>query len=35
MDGTVRNVVGSATLMQWNQEGDRMQELPVAATPVK
>ncbi len=29
------NAVGSATLMQFNQEGDRMQEVPVAAAPVK
>ncbi|CAN5976017.1 unnamed protein product [Sphagnum jensenii] len=31
----VYSYVGSATLMQWNQEGDRMQEVPVAAAPVK
>jgi hypothetical protein len=35
MDGTVWDAVGSATLMQWNQEADRMQEVPVAAAPVK
>ncbi len=34
-DGTVWVAVGSVTLVQWNQEGDRMQELPVAATLVK
>jgi hypothetical protein len=35
MDGTVWDAVGIATLMQWNQEGDRKQEVPVAAAPVK
>ncbi|CAK9207654.1 unnamed protein product [Sphagnum jensenii] len=34
-DGTIWNAVKSVTLMQWNQEGDRMQEVPVAATPMK
>ncbi|CAM6046137.1 unnamed protein product [Sphagnum compactum] len=34
-DGTVWGAVGSATLVQWNQEGDRMQEVPVVAAPVK
>jgi hypothetical protein len=35
MDGTVWDALGSATLMEWNQEGDRMQEVPVTAAPVK
>jgi hypothetical protein len=35
MDETVWDALGSATLMQWNQECDRMQEVPVAAAPVK
>ncbi len=35
MDGTVWDALGSATLMQWNQEGDCMQQVPVAAAPVK
>jgi hypothetical protein len=34
-DGTVWGAVGGATLVQWNQEGDRMQEVPVVAAPVK
>ncbi len=35
MDGTIQDVVGNATFMQWNQEGDRMQEVLVVTTPVK
>jgi len=35
MDGTVWDAVGNTTLTQWNQEGDRMQEVPVSAAPVK
>jgi len=34
-DGTIWNAVRSVTLMQWNQEGDRLQEVPVAATLMK
>jgi hypothetical protein len=33
-DGTLWVAVGSVTLVQWNQEGDRMQEVPVAAALV-
>jgi hypothetical protein len=34
-DGTIWDAVRSVTLMQWNQEGDRMQEVPVVVAPVK